>query len=311
MSFLKSIDKYFPLFLLGSFAIGSTFHNQLIYFEGFVIYFVMIIVGLLYMKIDLVDVIMQMKNPFFLLYAVLCNLVIIPIITYYLFLPFGSTLSMGILLLASLPAGISSAVFTDIMRGRTCLSLILVVLTNLASVFTIPFIFLVFNSQGLHIQVPGLFEGMLQIFFIPFCIAEILKRSLSSKYSNEIIKLKAYYNLAILICVSIVIILTIASQFDNLYNRYLTSNIFSFTHDILVISLALVIFQILGYFSVFWRKKGEKVAVSNSSMIVNNILGVVLAISFFDEAIVSIIVLSFMPWSVMITAKHWYKKYLP
>ena len=77
------------------------------------------------------------------------------------------------------------------------------------------------------------------------------------------------------------------------------------------ILLAFILFQIVGYFSVFWLHKGEKIAISNSFMVVNNILGIVIAIGHFSGPVVTVVILSFIPWNFMIIAKHWYKRYLP
>ena len=46
-------------------------------------------------------------------------------------------------------------------------------------------------------------------------------------------------------------------------------------------------------------------------MIMNNILGIVLAIAFFDQAVLNILVLSLIPWNIMIIVKHFYKRFLP
>ena len=59
------------------------------------------------------------------------------------------------------------------------------------------------------------------------------------------------------------------------------------------------------------KSKGEKLASSNSCMIMNNILGIVLAIAFFDQAVLNILVLSLIPWNIMIIVKHFYKRFLP
>ena len=61
----------------------------------------------------------------------------------------------------------------------------------------------------------------------------------------------------------------------------------------------------------FLESKGEKIAVANAKMIINNILGVVLALAFFPPEILTIVIVSLIPWNAMIILKHWYKKYLP
>ena len=78
-----------------------------------------------------------------------------------------------------------------------------------------------------------------------------------------------------------------------------------------ILFLAFILFQIFGYFSAFWLHKGEKLAISNTFLVVNNILGIVIAIGHFSGPVVTVVILSFIPWNFMIIAKHWYKRYLP
>jgi hypothetical protein len=104
------------------------------------------------------------------------------------------------------------------------------------------------------------------------------------------------------------IMISIAYQAD-----FLLTNIPLLIQPICILFGLFVLLQFIGYFSVSWLNKGEKIAVSNSNMIMNNILGIVLSIAFFTEnpEITFIVILSLIPWNLMIMLKHWYKRFLP
>ena len=92
---------------------------------------------------------------------------------------------------------------------------------------------------------------------------------------------------------------------------YILENLNQLLPTLGILYLAFFGFQLIAYFSVFWKSKGRKLAVSNSNMIMNNILGIVLAIAFFPPEVTTLVILSFIPWVTMIGIKHWYRRFLP
>lgn len=304
MEQLKTIDRYFWVFLCVAVLSGFAFPQLLMPFQGMVIYIVMTIVALLFLKVDILDIVKQIKKPFFLLYIAISNLVFIPLLTFFLFKNFISEeFSMGLLLLTSLPAGVSSAAFTDIMRGKTPLNLTIIIVTNLLATITIPFLFWLLFKTSLELDHFGLFLNLLKIFLIPFVIAKLIKRVFFKKLT---VYIQDYYNSLIVVLLSFMIMISIAFQSEHILSNYSVH-----IKTIGVLFLVFLFLQIAGYFSVFWKKKGEKLAISNAKMIMNNVLGIVLALAFFPPHVLTLVILSLIPWNTMIILKHWYKKYLP
>ena len=263
----------------------------------------MIIMGLLFLKVDIIDVLTHIKAPMSIIYITVLKLIALPTLVFFAFQNSSPELHMSLFFLAALPAGVSSAVFTDIMNGRTSLSLSIVIITNLLSIFTIPFLFFIFFKESINIDHVSMFQSLIKIIFIPFLIAKVMKRIL---IPNIVQNLQSYLNCKIIILLSCMIAISIAVGAETL--------IHSFQENIKTLSTLFVCFigfQLIGYFSVFWESKGEKLAVSNSFMIMNNILGIVLALAFFNQNILNIVILSLIPWNIMIIAKHCYKRYLP
>ncbi|MCP4050002.1 MAG: hypothetical protein GY730_04780 [bacterium] len=301
----NKIDRFFWIFLILGVLIGFLVPDLLNPFEGYVRYIVMIIMGLLFLKVDILDLITHIKKPWFILYVCFINMIVTPVIIYILFHSFGTDFAIAVVLLASLPSGVTAAVITDIMKGRTPLSLTIIIVTNLVATFTIPFIFWLLFKTSLSLSYWHLFKDLASIVFIPLLIAKILKRVLIKEHI--ILKLQDYANVLIMILVSLMIMISVAYQAD-----YILTNYKELLKILGILYILFFTLQIIGYFSVFWRnKKGGKVAVSNSNMVMNIFLGILLGLAFFPPKVVTIIIMAFIPWSTMIVAKHWYKKYLP
>ncbi len=303
MAYLKKIEHYFWIYLIFSVALGFITPRFFLPYEGYIVHIIMVIMGLLYLKVDILDIVTHVKKPLYLLYICFSNLIIIPIIVFFIFRPLGNEISTALLLLAALPAGVSSAAFTDIMKGKTSLNLTLIIFSNLFAVFTIPFLFYILMGTHLNLDHMELFLNLFKIIFIPFIIAKAIKHTIVKNLKRNI---EDSYNFLIIILLGFMIMISIAYQ-----SEYILNNILMLSKTLGILFIAFILLQLLGYASVFWRKKGEKLAVSNSNMIMNNVLGIVLAIAFFPDSITTIVILSLIPWNVMIIAKHWYKRYLP
>ncbi len=303
MRYLTQTDKFFWIFIIVSIFLGLSYPQFFIAYEGYIIYIIMCIMGLLFLKVDIIDVITHIKKPLPIIYISCIKLILLPILVYFIFIKADPILQMSLFLLASLPTGVTSALFTDIMNGRTSLNLTTVIVTNLLSIFTIPFLFFIFYNTDLNLNYMLMFSSLLKIIIIPLLIAKLIKRVF---IPNIIQNLQSYFNFKIIILLSCMITISISVCSKTLIQTY-TAQIY----PLIYLFACFIGFQLIGYFSIFWKSKGEKLANSNSCMIMNNILGIVLAIACFDQAVLNIMVLSLIPWNIMIIIKHFYKRFLP
>src|SRR6266480_5980004 len=80
---------------------------------------------LTYLKVESLDIAAHIKKPIFILYILLANLLLIPIVTYWLFHILTPSLAIGFLLLAATPSAVASPMLTDIMKGNVPLSIVI------------------------------------------------------------------------------------------------------------------------------------------------------------------------------------------
>jgi len=300
----KQIDRYFWIFIAIGVLFGFVFPGWLHQFDGYVMYIIMAIMTFLFLKVNIVEVVLDIKKPFSLLYISIIHLLAIPLVLYLtLFRFLNPDLAQAFLLLSALPAGVSSAAFTGIMKGRTSLGLTIVILTNLLAPFTIPFLFWLFFQKTLPLDYLGLMTHLSLIILIPFGIAKFIELIINKTLLE---KIQDYYDVIILALLSIMVMISIAYSADYIKTHFL---MLLKTLGLLYILFALL--QLLSYFSVYWKTRNEKLTVSNSKMILNNVLGVVLALAFFTPQITTVVVLSLIPWGTMIILVNWYKRYLP
>lgn len=300
---INKLESFFWIILLAGVFGGLFTPSLFIPFQGLIIYIVMAILLLLFLKADLLEILADIKQPGLLLYVSFINLIVTPLVIYYLFNKVAGENIFGYVLLGCLPSGVSSAAFTDIMKGRTSLTLTLIVITNLLSIITIPLMFFILFNKVLDLNSLQMCWSLFKIFFIPFFIAKGIKYLIKT---DVVAKVQNYSNIIIVFLLASMIGISISFQSDTVLNSFVTE------HKTLgYILMIILISQLIAYFSVSWKTKETKLAISNSNMIMNTILGIVLSIAFFPDSVVYIMVLSMVPWTLMIIIKNWYQKFLP
>ena len=309
MAILKQVDRIFWFFLLAGMAIGFLFPAPFMGLDGYVIYIVMAIMGLLFFKVNIFDVVDHVKKAPLIIYISCIHLLVIPSIAFFVFKFTPPNLHLALFLLGALPAGASSAAFTDMMSGRTSLNITIIILSNLFCIGSLPLLFWFYFDTTIVLDYLGLMLNLAKIIILPFVFAKSIKHLVKPRHLKP---LQEYSNFIIILLLTSMIAICASYGSSFIIETYIeTGNYAELLKTLGILYLAFFLFHIVGYFSVFWLKKGEKLAVSNSVMIMNTILGIVLSLAFFNLEVLTILILSLIPWNTMIIAKHWYRKFLP
>ncbi|HSW87808.1 MAG TPA: bile acid:sodium symporter [Candidatus Saccharimonadales bacterium] len=241
------------------------------------------------LKIDFLEVVEHIKRPLFIIYILVIYLLIVPVVFYYIFQAINPDIAVGILLLASMPPGVSSIVLTDIFEGNASLSMAISIPAYLISPFTVPLLFLILTQKQIALDVNSLFKTLLFVNFFPLIVSQIVRKT-----SNKFIeKTKAYYNIVNILCIAVTIYIVTAVQAKNILgNPYIA------LYGVLWISMLFIGLYFIGYFAGFWRKKEDKIALAVSKVYMNNALAIGLAATFFSPKIALLMVLSEVPWAM-------------
>jgi bile acid:Na+ symporter, BASS family len=299
---LKRIENNFIIFFLSAIAIGLIFPNYTKPLQHYIASFLMLIMFFTFLKLDVKDILSHIKKPLLLAYILFLNLILIPIVVYFLAMPLEKDLRISLLLLAALPTGVSATALTDIVKGKASLSLILSILSSLLVPFTMIGVFYLTLKTKIEIEYLNIFKTLLEIILIPMIASQLTKYF----YKNSTKIAQKYTGTISIIGISIMVTGVIGKEAD-----YILAHKLEIIPFLVVLFILFFAFQMSGYFMVPWLKKDEKIALSVSKSAMNNGLGIVIATSFFSPEVTTIIILTYLPWLTNLYFYKFYRKYLP
>jgi ACR3 family arsenite transporter len=291
MKINQVIEKQYWILLLAGILIGLW---QPLHFEtpkylpkillGMMLFFV-------FLKIDVLEILENIKNYRLMTYLGLVYAIIIPILFYFLFRIFDRELALGILLLVSMPAGVSSPALTDILKGNISLAMSIVLVTQILAPFTVPFLFWIIGTRGLEINKLFLLRDIAILVFLPLILAQITKRN----FPSPVKKSQHLFTSANIIILFVFVYIMISSQRNIIIN-----NPVSLLWKTAILYLVFILLHVIGYFIRFRESKDRRIAMSVTAAYMNNGLAIVLASSYFGPDILILMVLSEIPWNTLL-----------
>lgn len=124
------------------------------------------------------DFYFALKRPYGLIIGVVSQFGIMPFIGFLLitFLPIPSVIAAGVLIMACMPGGTTSNIFTYFSKGNLALSVLMTVTSTLFGIFLIPIILVLYASAlDLVIPVKNIIATLV-ILLVPVGIGMILRR---------------------------------------------------------------------------------------------------------------------------------------
>jgi BASS family bile acid:Na+ symporter len=286
------IEKYFWLFLIAGIALGLL--NPLP-FRVFPAFLPKVLLGmmlfLVFLKIDSLHILENIKNYKLMIYVSLFYMIIIPLFFFFSFRVFNTDLAIGILLLTAMPAGVSTPALTDIVKGNVALSMSLTIISQMISPFTVPLLFWLISFEGHSVDKLLMLKDMAIIVFLPMVLSQVIKKylPLSIKKTQHLLT-----SLNVLLLFTFVY-LAISSQ-----RNYILQNPAGMVWKIGVLYLVFILLHIIGYLICFRQKKENRIAVAIGAAYMNNGMAIVLATSYFKPEILVLMVLSELPWNTLL-----------
>ena len=160
---------------------------MLLYYMGIIsniflplaIAFIMLSLGLGLKISDFTKIFHQPKDIFVGLFS---QIIILPIVAFaliFLFPSFPPELAVGVMLIAAVPGGATSNMFTSIANGDVALSISLTAITSLICVFTIPFIaissYVYFIGDTIEVSIIDKSLELFAIVTIPTILGMIIR----------------------------------------------------------------------------------------------------------------------------------------
>ncbi|MBW6501287.1 MAG: bile acid:sodium symporter [Bacteroidales bacterium] len=291
MKFSELIEKYFWLILIAGIVIGiwKPLTFTVPPFLPKLILGIMLFIA--FLKIDALEILENMKNYKLMIYVTVIYMLIIPLCFYFLIKIFDNELAIGILLLTSMPAGVSTPALVDIARGNISLSMSLVITTQMVAPFTVPLLFLLLVSSSLPINKILLFKDIAILVFLPM----ILSRLVRTWFPALIRKTQHFFTSANVLLLFAFVYITISSQ-----SYIILANPSGLIWRLVILYLVFTILHVVGYLIGFKEKRKERISIAIGAAYMNNGMAVVLAVSYFKPEILILMILSEIPWSTLL-----------
>ena len=246
---------------------------------------------LAFLKIDALEVLENIRNFRLMIYISFIYMLAIPLVFYFSTRIFDAELAVGILLLAAMPAGVSTPVLTDIAKGNISLSMSLTIVSQLLAPFTVPFLFWLVNINSLAINKLLILKDIAILVFLPMIISQIVKRYLP----RIITKTQHLFTSANVFLLFSFVYIAISSQ-----RKVILDNPAGLIWKIAVLYLVFLLLHIIGYMMCPKDSKENRIAVAIGAAYMNNGMAIVLAVSYFKPEILVLMVLSELPWNTLL-----------
>jgi len=291
MKIYQIIEKYFWIFLIAGILLGLW---QPIAFTA-PKYLPKILLGMMlffvFLKIDALEVIENLKDYKLMIYVALTYMIIIPVLFFFLADIFDRQLALGILLLTAMPAGVSTPALTDILKGNISLAMSIALVTQIIAPFSVPFLFWIIGTKGLDINKLLLFRDIAVMVFIPLIVAQLIKNF----FPAAIKKSQHLFTSANVLLLFIFVYVAISSQ-RNIILEHPVKLIWKTA----LLYLVFIILHAVGYLMGYRESKENKIAMSVTAAYMNNGLAIVLASTYFGADILVLMVLSEIPWNTLL-----------
>jgi BASS family bile acid:Na+ symporter len=286
------IEKYFWLFLISGIVLGLWNPLAIRTVPPFLPKLLLgMMLFLVFLKIDSLQVIENIRNYKLMIYISSLYMIIIPLFFYFSLTIFNPDLAIGILLLTAMPAGVSTPALTDMVKGNASLSMSLTIISQLISPFTVPFLFWLINYGGYSIDKLLMLKDMAIIVFLPMIISQMIKTYMPLRIN----KIQHYFTSLNVLLLFAFVYLAISSQ-----RNYILNNPSGMVWKIAVLYLVFILLHIIGYFICFRQNKENRIAVSIGAAYMNNGMAIVLATSYFKPEVLVLMVLSELPWNTLL-----------
>ena len=292
MKVYRFIEKYFWLFLFVGIIAGLIFpvNNDLLIL--LIKPFLMIMLFTVFLKTDVVRVLKRMKNIRQVVFFVFMYMAVLPVIFFLVIRPFNPQLAIGVLLLVSMPAGISAPVLTEILKGDTELSASIAITTSIIAPFSVPVLFWLLKIDTISIDPWGVLTDLSMIIFIPMILSQFTK-----KYFQKGIESKSH----LFPCINVLLLSFLVFSVMGSHREVLLSNsVISILEKLAYAYLIFILLHVAGFFIGYSEDRKGRISTMVGAAYMNNGMAIVLAAIYFNPYVLVFTVLSEIPWNTLL-----------
>ena len=266
---------------------------QFAIFKPYLTFLLMTILFFTFIGIDVTQIAKQLKRIKLLFLIVILQLVVLPLIMFFvikLFKP-ADFLLTALLLFTLLPAGVASPAMTGILNGDKTLSAVITIFTHFIAPITIPLFFFILLRKIVRVDYLSISTTLIELIFIPLIASEIFKRSFKGavKVVNSMSK-----------SITTIVLVLLGATVIAANHSFIINNPWEAIKYILIAFPIYLSFIILPFYLTPFLSFEERISVFATKVFMNVTIGIVLALQFLDAKASLALTLAQIPWNLMI-----------
>jgi len=289
--FFKIIESYLFIVFV-AIALGIFYPSQLAIFSPFTTLMLQIIFFLSSLKLETAELFRTGKEWRMLLKVNMVILIVLPIIVYLIASIVTPTMVFALVLLSTMPAGMSLPLMVDVIGGNKSLALLITISSSLLAPITVPIMLTVLTSTSVQLPFLPMVWRLFLVIIVPFVLAQIVQRVSHVK----IHKLSFSFKSISLVLLGLLIASSIAVNAGaiNVALNDLSSSL-------IILFLFFIGVHLFTHFVFFRKSYKEQVTIASSVTFMNFTLAIYLASLYVpDPRVLLILVISIIPWALLL-----------
>jgi BASS family bile acid:Na+ symporter len=290
---LRLAESY-TFILLVALAVGIGFSRQVGWISAYGRYFLGGIFFLSALRLQMSKVLGNLKDTKMLFVVNAIMLIVFPVFVFLVTDAIAPQFALAFLLLAAMPAGMTSPFLAEISGGNQGLALVLTATTSLLAPVTVPLVIKVLAGTQVAVGFWTMVLSLAKVIFVPFLLAQVVK-FVWGRGAERFSKRSRPLSMALL---GLLIMGIVAQRADTILASLTSARALGILLALVVLFL---LHMVVGYYAVSWRSRTDRITVMICLTFMNFTLAIFLAGQYFTDPNVLVpVILSVLPWSLLL-----------
>lgn len=271
-------------------------------FHPFLIYFMMLVLFVSFLRIDFEPLFSISKRWVFkLIFIIFMKLIVLPIIVFFVFSVLFPPFALPALLLTGISTGVVAPFIATLVNANTVLVFQMVTLTSIAAPFTLPFLVKLLVGADLSISVVDMLTLLTKVIFIPL-IAVLLVRRLYPILLDKLLRIQYSASLTLFAIINLGVFAK--------YSQFFKHNLTDILTCLLVACVLAILYYAVGFILLPRQNLSNRFAAGVSLAAVNNVLVIMFSSQFFGPLAPMLAAMYMFPYYLMIPPIKLFRSYL-
>jgi ACR3 family arsenite transporter len=291
--FEKNLTYLLTLFIVLGIIYGIYFPGHTMVLQPYIPFTLFLMLYPMMIGIEIEEVKQAARNRRLIIWSILINFILSPLLAFviaHLILKGLPDYQVALILLSATPCAGMVVGWTGMAKGNTPLAVVIVALSLLMSIVTIPFTMIILVGTIVSVDVFDLFKGTLLVIVIPMILGDITRRLIISRWGRPgFMYIKPLLAPVSMLGMFSILFISLALGAEKILSQW---------HIVLIILAALIIFYILLILISIWLIRKIKIDSKDAVALVYAVVGknislaVGLAAQFFTPLTVAMLAIN-------------------